>query len=125
MRAMSLLRIADSFYVGVSDLSGAVSWYKSKLGLQEVPLPPMDDQTGDMIAMAFSKKDGATIVLGPVGKSADENTRMLYAPKIKKAHETLSSRGVNAGAIEQDAQGTHYFRIRDVEGNEVEVSEEP
>jgi hypothetical protein len=50
---------------------------------------------------------------------------MLYASNIKKAREVLGSRRVNVGEIQQDRQGTHYFEMRDLEGNVIEVSEEP
>jgi hypothetical protein len=49
----------------------------------------------------------------------------LYTSNIKKAKELLSARGVSAGEIQQDAQGTHYFELRDLEGNAIEVTEEP
>jgi hypothetical protein len=50
---------------------------------------------------------------------------MLYTGAIKKAREWLSSRGVTVGAIEKDRQGTQYFEVRDLEGNVIEVAEEP
>jgi hypothetical protein len=75
---------------------------------------------------AFSKKDQTCIaVLGPQGKPTDGTTPMLYASNIGKAREVLGSRGVYVGGIQQDRQGTHYFEMRDLEGNVIEVSEEP
>jgi hypothetical protein len=35
---MSLLTIADAFYIGVLDLTAATAWYIEKLGLQKVPV---------------------------------------------------------------------------------------
>ena len=86
----------------------------------------MDDPEG-CVALGFSKKDQTCIaVLGPRGKPTDETTTpMLYASKIGKAREVLASRGVNVGEIQEDRQGTHYFEMRDLEGNVIEVSEEP
>jgi hypothetical protein len=52
---MSVLTIADSFYIGVLDLAAATAWYSEKLGLQKVPLK-MDDAEG-CIALGFSKSD--------------------------------------------------------------------
>jgi len=49
----------------------------------------------------------------------------IYASNVKKAREVLGSRGVNVGDIQEDRQGTHYFQMRDLEGNLIEVSEEP
>ena len=120
---MSLLTIADSFYIGVADVQAACAWYTEKLGLKTMP-PTPDDEEG-CIALGFSKEDQAAIVLGPRDKPADEATPMFYASKIEKARDMLSSRGVNVGALERDRQGTHYFEIRDLEGNLIEVSEEP
>jgi len=120
---VSRLAIADSFYIGVLDLTAAISWYIEKLGLQKVPFE-MDDAEG-CVALGFSKKDQAAIALGPRGKPTDGTTPMLYASNVQKARETLSSRGVNVGDIQQDRQGTHYFEMRGLEGNLIEVSEEP
>lgn len=120
---MSLLAIADSFYIGVLDLTAAATWYIEKLGLQKVPVK-MDDAEG-CVALGFSKKDQAAIALGPRSKPQDGMTPMLYASNVKQARDFLSSRGVNVGDIQQDRQGTHYFEMRDLEGNLIEVSEEP
>jgi hypothetical protein len=121
---MPLLTIADSFYIGVLDVESATSWYIEKLGLQKVPAE-MDGPEG-CVALDFSKKDQTCIaVLGPQGKPADGTTPMLYASNIGKAREVLGSRGVYVGGIQQDRQGTHYFEMRDLEGNVIEVSEEP
>jgi hypothetical protein len=85
----------------------------------------MDDSEG-CVVLGFSKKDQTCIaVLGPGGKPTDETTPMLYAANIKKAREVLGSSGVHVGEIQQDRQGTHYFEIRDLEGNVIELSEEP
>jgi hypothetical protein len=120
---MSLLTIADSFYVGVLDLTAATAWYIEKLGLQKVSVE-MDDAEG-CVSLGFSKKDKAAICLGPLGKPNDGTTPMLYASNVKKAKEVFSSRGVNVGDAQQDRQGTHYFEMRDLEGNLIEVSEQP
>lgn len=120
---MSLLAIADSFYIGVLDVAAATSWYIEKLGLQKVPVE-MDDPEG-CVALGFSKKDQTCITLGPRGRPADGTTPMLYASNIRKAREALGSRGVNVGDVQEDRQGTHYFEMRDLEGNVIEVSEEP
>ena len=60
---VSLLTIADSFYIGVMDVAAATSWYIEKLGLQKVPVE-MDDPEG-CVALGFSKKDQTCIALGP------------------------------------------------------------
>jgi len=120
---VSLLTIADSFYIGVTDVAAATSWYIEKLGLQKVPVE-MDDPEG-CVALGFSKKDQTCIALGPRGKPTDGTTPMFYASNVRKAREVLGSRGVNVGDVQEDRQGTHYFEMRDLEGNVIEVSEEP
>jgi hypothetical protein len=37
----------------------------------------------------------------------------------------LSSRGVSISPVDSDRQGTRYFVMRDLEGNEIDVTEEP
>jgi len=61
----------------------------------------------------------------PLNKPTEELTPMLYASNPKKAREFLNSQGVAVGEIQQDRQGTHYFEMRDLEGNGIEVCEEP
>ncbi len=108
---MSLLRIADSMYIGVLDVTAASAWYVEKLGLQEVV--SMEDEEG-CISLAFSKKEMTAITLGPRDRASDGNTLMLYASNVERAREKLISRGVRVGPIEEDRQGTHYFVIRDL-----------
>jgi len=120
---MSLLIIADSFYIGVLDVAAASSWYIQKLGLQQVPTE-MDDGEG-CVELAFSKKDQTCIALGPRTELTDSATPMLYSSNVSKAREVLSSRGINVGEIQQDRQGTHYFEMQDLGGNVIEVSEKP
>lgn len=76
------------------------------------------------MALGFSD-DEYVIALGPKGKPADELRPILYTTNIKKAYDYTSSHGVVRGSIEQDAQGTHFFEIRDLDGNVIEVCEEP
>jgi hypothetical protein len=49
---------------------------------------------------------------------------MFNSSDLKKAREFLISRGVNVTEMQQDRQGTHYFEMRDLEGNVIEVTEE-
>lgn len=119
---MSPFRIADSTYIGVLDVTAASEWYTDNLGLQKV-ISTADEE--GCVSLAFSKKDIAAITLGPRDRATDEATPMLYASNIDKAREKLISRGVSVGPIEEDRQGTHYFVMRDLDGNQIEVTEEP
>ena len=120
---MSLLWIAESFYVGVRHLASSTSWYIEKLGLKETDVE-LDEDVG-CIALAFPKEAPTTIVLGPLKPATDTTTRMLYSGALEKAHGWLNSRGVSVGPILTDRQGTRYFAMQDLEGNPLEVSEEP
>jgi len=120
---MALLRIADSFYVGVKDIAGSVSWYMEKLGCARTQVEV--DDCENCIALCFPKDRQVAIVIGPVSNVPDPATRMLYSGAIEKAHQWLNFRGVAVGSITTDRQGTRYFSMTDLEGNPIEVSEEP
>ena len=109
-------------YVGVRDLAASVSWYKEKLGLGEINVE-MDEAEG-CVALGFSD-DEYIVALGPAGKQTEELRPLLFTRNIKKARDYVSWRGAAVGPMERDAQGTPYFEIRDIEGNVIEVCEEP
>jgi catechol 2,3-dioxygenase-like lactoylglutathione lyase family enzyme len=122
MVLMSLLKIPDLIYIGVTDAVAASLWYKEKLGLQQVLAPTSD--AGDCVSLAYSKRDETAITLGPRNSDPDQRP-ILCAASIGKAHDQLYPRGVSVTPIESDRQGTRYFVMRDLEGNEIEVTEEP
>lgn len=113
---------AGANYVGVRDLATSVSWYKEKLGVREIDVE-MDDSEG-CVALGFSN-DEYVVALGPTGKPTEELRPILFTKNIHKARDYVSSRGAAVGPIERDAQSTPYFEIRDLEGNVIEVCEEP
>jgi hypothetical protein len=119
---MSRFRIADSIYLGVLDVAAASAWYIDKLGLQ--PVVSMEDGEG-CLSLGFSKKDVTVITLGPRNRVTDATTPMLYSSSVEKARERLIARGVSLGPIEEDRQGTHYFVMTDLDGNQIEVTKEP
>jgi catechol 2,3-dioxygenase-like lactoylglutathione lyase family enzyme len=114
-----LLEIPASTCVGVRNLESASSWYVEKLGLRKLAESPEGT-----IEFKFKAED-VPLILVPHDKFYPRTTPMLYTRKIQKAWHALSSRGVHAGVIERDRQGTHSFEVRDSEGNRLEVSEEP
>jgi hypothetical protein len=119
---VSLLSPGGTNYIGVLSLESATAWYIERLGLRKVDVE-LDDGEG-CVALGFDKRERA-FVLGPRSKSTDELVPLLYTQNLKKARDFLSSRGVNVGEIQQDRQSTHYFEMTDLEGNVVEISEEP
>jgi catechol 2,3-dioxygenase-like lactoylglutathione lyase family enzyme len=109
-------------YVGVRNLAASVSWYKEKLGLQEIDVEM--DESEECVALGFSN-DEYIVALGPTGKQTEELRPLLFTKNINKARDYVGSRGVAVGPIERDAQGTPCFEIRDIEGNVIEGCEEP
>lgn len=111
-----------SNYIGVADIAAATAWYIDKLGLRKVNVE-LDDGEG-CVALGFAKDDYA-LCLGPAGRPPEESTPRLNCSNAKKAREFLTSRAVTVGEIQQDTQGTHFFEMRDLEGNAIEICEEP
>jgi catechol 2,3-dioxygenase-like lactoylglutathione lyase family enzyme len=119
---MPLLRSGGANYIPVTDVEAAVRWYEANLGLRRVKVE-LDDGEG-CVALGFDRDD-CSVVVGPRGKSSGELTALLFTSSSKKAREFLLSRGVQVNEIQEDGQGTRFFEIRDLEGNAIEVSEEP
>jgi|SRR5579862_1167616 len=119
---MKLFSAGGSNYIGVRDIRSAVSWYVENFGLRKIDVE-MDDGE-DCIALGYDQQD-YLFTLGPQGKPTDQLTPQLFTAKLKKAWEFLNTRGVTIGPIQEDRQGTHYFEVRDLEGNTIEISEEP
>jgi hypothetical protein len=120
--AKSLFSNGGANYMPVTDLKGAESWYQEKFGVKRVNIELDDGE--DCLALGFSEEQ-CLFVLGPRGKSSGEITARLFTPNLKKARDHLLAQGVFVGEVQQDAQGTHFFEARDVEGNSIEISEEP
>ena len=120
---MSLLHAGGTSYIGVSDISAASAWYIEKLGMRKMDL---DMDSPDSIALGFSEEEYAITLGPPVSPDQlDELTHILFTSNVRKAREMLTSRGVQVGEIQKDRQGTQYFEMRDLEGNLIEITEEP
>jgi len=119
---MPLLSGGSANYIPVADIAAATAWYIEKLGLRKVDIEL--DGGEDCVAVGFSTEDCA-VCLGPPGRSSEEFTHSMNASNVKKAREFLIARGVNVSPIQEDRQGTHFFEMRDLEGNVIEISEEP
>jgi catechol 2,3-dioxygenase-like lactoylglutathione lyase family enzyme len=119
---MSLLQPGGTNYIGAHDIAAATKWYIEKLGLRKIEVE--QDDCPECITLGLSK-DQYAITLGSPGRPTDELTPMLYTANVRKAREFLSSRGVRVGEIQQDRQGTLYFEMQDLEGNVIEITEEP
>lgn len=120
---MSLLWVAGPCYVGVRNVEAAVAWYTEKLGLVKTKVGP--DEAVGCVGLTFPKEIPAPIILCPIGPATFRATPMFYTDDIEMARALLNSRNVSVGIIETDRQGTRHFEIHDLEGNLLEVSEEP
>jgi catechol 2,3-dioxygenase-like lactoylglutathione lyase family enzyme len=118
---MSLFTPVGTNYIAVLDLPAAASWYAEKFGLRQHPTQFDDGQNGIELTLS----DEIYFVLGPRDEPADDETPMLYTSHIEKARDFLIARGVSVGEIQQDRQGTRFFEMRDLEGNVIEITEEP
>lgn len=115
----SVLRVPVESYVGVGNPPAVSDWYVRKLGMRKLAANP-----GGTVGLKFGP-DGESLILEPRDTFYERRPLVLFTRRIKKARSVLVSRGLSVGEIETDRQGTHYFEIRDPEGNVIEVSEEP
>ncbi len=120
--AKSLFYSGGANYMPVSDLAAATAWYRKTFGVKRVNVALDDGE--DCVALGFDE-DSCLFVLGPQGKSSGELTARLFTSKLEKSRDYLLSQGVSVGEVEQDGQGTHFTKACDVEGNPIEISEEP
>lgn len=118
---------ADGVAGDVRDIAAAQRWYAEKMGFQ-YSSTEMDEEEGDMV-LGYSAGE---IFLALVKVSGSErpdrdphHPAIIFAKKLAAAHEYLSSRGVDVGPVQQDSGGNHFFRFRNLEGNELEVCVEP
>ena len=114
--------IPVSTRIWVQDVNSVLPWYVAKLGLRKLA----ENAGGEVgVATLRFKEDGSSIILTKRGDFRTGKTPIFFTKKIGKMRDVMAARGVNVGMIEHDRQGTRYFQIRDPEGNEIEVVEEP
>jgi len=115
----TVLRVPTETFVAVRDPVNISDWYVQKLGMRRLAT-----RVGGTIVLKFNSEDNP-LTLERRNEFYARRPPVLYTSKIKKAQSALASRGVSVGEIETDRQGTRYFEFRDLEGNSIEVSEEP
>ncbi len=118
---MSLFRPAGTNYMPVVDLAAATLWYVEKFGLRQQVTKFDDGQKGTEL----TESDEVFFVLGPGNIPTNDETAMLYTSRLEKARKYLTLRGVDIGEIQRDRQGTRFFEMHDLDGNLIEISEEP
>lgn len=114
--------VPDRTHILVRNIEAVSPWYVEKLGLRKLA----ENEFGESDTATFRfKQDGNSVVLTTRGGFQTGKTPILFTRKIGRIHDVMMARGVNAGMIERDRQGIQYFGIRDPEGNEIEVVQEP
>jgi catechol 2,3-dioxygenase-like lactoylglutathione lyase family enzyme len=122
MRVMRLFRPAGTNYMPVLDIPAAAAWYVDVFGLRQYVTKFDDGQKG----IELSDSDNEVFfVLGPRDVPTNDETPMLYTSRIEKARSRLIGRGVTVGEIQRDRQNTRFFEMRDLEGNVIEICDEP
>jgi catechol 2,3-dioxygenase-like lactoylglutathione lyase family enzyme len=108
--------------VAVNNMDAAARWYAEKFDLKNEGLTQNEDS--DLYVVA--SRDMATkFLLVSRERDGEPDRAILNTGNAASAREWLLARGVNAGPVETDRQGTHYFEMRDLEDNVVEICEEP
>jgi predicted enzyme related to lactoylglutathione lyase len=114
--------VPDDTHILVRNLKSVSPWYAEKLGLRKTTAPESHDS--DSVKFKF-KEDGKSVVLTTRSGFQTGKTPIFFTRKIEKMRRIMVERGINVPAIEKDRQGISYFQIRDPEGNEIEIVQEP
>jgi hypothetical protein len=119
-----LISNSDGSAVDVVDLEAARLWYAEKLGFG---YSSTEDENADVV-LGYSEKE-LIFYLSRIVDDKRPNLRpghppILFSKKLDDAHEVLTSRGVDVGAMQEDSGGNQFFRFRDLEGNEIEVCQD-
>jgi len=129
--SMVLFRSADPIWLVYSSLTNAVQWWRESFDCEQVETPEdWGDSLPSDVALKFRGEKEATISLSSKSEAQAKNMQqistvpIIYSDKLHRAHEHLRSRGVLPGDI-QTGGDVHFFELQDLEGNTIEVCEEP
>ena len=128
---MSLFRSADPISLVYSSLESATRWWIETFDCQQVKVPEdWDSPLPSDVALRFRGEEEPTISLSSKTEAEAKNVQcmptvpIIYSDRLRRAHEHVTSRGVIPGAI-QSGGSAQFFELRDLEGNTIEVCEEP
>ena len=131
VEAAMALFCTDSISLCCTNVQLAKQWWIGTFDCKEMRVPPdWDCQLPSDVALTLRGTDEPAILLcdrDEVQRARYErlNERpIIFCTNLKKAHEYLHGRGGAVGPI-QDAGGTQFFELRDLEGNTIEICEEP
>jgi len=129
---MGLFR-TESVVLNYSNLQAAKEWWITAFDCKPMKVPAdWDDPLPSDIALALPGDSAPTILLNAQAEVEHQQqferstptVPIIFCDKLKKAHEQLSSRGIVAGAIQDDGE-TQFFEIRDIEEHIIEICKEP
>jgi hypothetical protein len=121
----------DSFTLAYSDVESAKRWWVEAFDCKVAKVPSdWDCSLPSDVALQLPGHSAPTILLNAKVEVEQAGydppsplACVIFCQKLKKGHEQLASRGVLAGPI-QDGGDTHFFEIRDTEGNVIQICEE-
>jgi len=117
---------SEAISVAAKNLAAAADWYQSIFDLDRQEKPEENEiwlgrlgkgALDPMVAIVGIHSDG--------DRSRIPKHPIIFTKNIKKAHRWFSERILTTEAIQSDSGGNAFFKFRDIEGNEVEVCEEP
>lgn len=112
--------------IGVRNMDCAVPWYCGKLGLSS------QSKETDEVYIGHLGADSdmlPLIILVPIPRGqtnvfADRH-QILFTRNLDAIHAEFSSKGIQVGPIQNDSGGNRFFNWQDLEGNSIEVCQEP
>jgi len=122
----------DSVTLAYSNVDAAKQWWIDAFDCKAVRVPAdWDCPLPSDVALQLPDHDAPTILLNSkaeIEKAGYDQpsalASVIFCNKLKKGYESLTSRGIIAGPI-QDGGDTEFFEIRDVEGNVIQICKEP
>lgn len=121
----------DSLSLCCTSVQLAKQWWIATFDCKETKVPAdWDCPLPSDVALKLPGADEPAILLCDrdevqrAGYDRPNDRPMVFCTNLKKAHEYLYGRGAAAGPI-QDSGDTQFFEGRDLEGNTIEICEEP
>jgi hypothetical protein len=122
----------DSIVLSYSNLEAAKKWWIDTFSCKAVKVPKeWDNQLPSDVALQLPNHDNPTILLCSKAEIEQANLGTpsavvsdIFCNKLEKARNQLTQRGVTAGPI-QDGGDMKFFEIRDLEGNLIQICQEP
>ena len=121
----------DSLALCCSDVAACKKWWMECFDCKLARVPAdWDCVLPSDVALTLPGYDVPTILLSSwaevrgAGYERSNDHPIVFCGKLKKAHAHLQDRGAAPGPI-QNAGGTEFFEVRDLEGNVVEICGEP